>query len=312
MSSRPSIPDAPAVSPPAAADPYFVPFGTWGYPYPERTADIAGHRISYMDVGEGDPVVLVHPVATGGYFWSLNTPKIGAGRRLIIPDVLGHGRSAKPDIPYRIPDLVDAVCGLCDLLGVTRATWIGNSMGGNICLEAALRRPDLVGRLVVESPAGVQILPEGLVSGAVSFFERALAPVLVRLPPSLPAIDAGVRWVFVRQPPQVRALIPFYHGLARDGEYAERTRAVARIIRSVVEEPCRLRVHRIGVPTLVLWGDMDRLLPLRYGRYLAKAVPGARLTIFHRTGHCPHVERPRTFNRVVCRWLDAGHAPAIV
>ncbi len=154
--------------------------------FPIRTASVNGHRIAYLDEGQGPPLILLH--GYGGSMWQWEYQQLPLSRqfRVITPDLIGSGLSDKPPLDYRPEELIESIRGLMDALGLPTATLIGNSMGGGVAIGMALTHPDRVSRLVL-----IDSLPDHV-------RERLVSPLMQRaLNTSVPAWLARFGALFV-------------------------------------------------------------------------------------------------------------------
>ncbi|MCW2499368.1 MAG: alpha/beta hydrolase fold protein [Frankiales bacterium] len=271
---------------------------------------VHGNLVRYAHAGSTGPVlVLVHGIASRAAQWQQVMSRLGEHYRVIAPDLLGHGLSAKPRGDY---SLGAQACGVRDLLaalGHDRITLVGHSLGGGIAMQFAYQFPERVERLALVSSGGLG--PE------VSAFLRAAT-----LPGSelvLPLIAGS--WVRKagrgldglvggHLPAGLREALVGFGSL---GDAATRD-AFVHTARSVID----IRGQRVDgrdrlylatdLPLLVVWGARDTILPVEHGRALAAAVPTARLEVFARSGHFPHLTEPARLATVLHDWMTTTEA----
>jgi pimeloyl-ACP methyl ester carboxylesterase len=220
-------------------------------------------------------------------------------RRVLAFDLLGHGKSDKPagqGVVYRVRFLAEAVAeGIQALPGaLERVDLLGHSLGGAVALDVVRRHPRLVRRLILVDALGLSVARSidplaaslSFVPGSFEDSRRLLATSVNNpfLSHPLVALAAAVYKGRRRNRPQLLKLVA---SLAA-GEDAVSPKGLARL------------PH----PTLVLWGDRDRIFPLAGGRALCRAIPNARLEVLPRCGHVPPTERPIAFARRVVAFLD--------
>jgi pimeloyl-ACP methyl ester carboxylesterase len=266
--------------------------------------DVDGTRLSAYVLGEGPPVVLLHGLGGSKISWLPALSALAPRYRLIVPDLPGHGESDKPRTDYTARYYARVTRLLMDALGAPRAVIAGNSLGGRVAIELALRAPDRVRALVLLSPA----IP-GFRVRYVMGFTRVVPSELGRIPFPLRErwMQLAVRRLFANPD-----ALPEEGYLAAADEFIRVYRdAAARMaffdsLRHLVTEPSKAfwgRVRRIRVPALVLWGTADRLVPVRLAPRLADALPEAELVILPEVGHVPQFEVPDDVNREVGRFL---------
>lgn len=252
----------------------------------ERPLAVRGQRVQLWEGGEGRPLVYLHGAGT---FWWMPVHDLLARRhRVYLPVHPGFGGSEGIDEIESIEDLVFHTLDVLDALGLERADVIGLSLGGWLAAELALRHPGRVGRLVLVNAAGTRVpgVPRGdifMASPAQTrelIFHESTSPLATSLIPDVPP------------PEKVETIL-------RGRE------AAARLLWNPHVQYRKLtsRLWRIKTPTLVVWGEEDRLLPLAYGEAYARGIPGARLVRIERCGHVPPFERPERFVEVVESFL---------
>ncbi|NCT85229.1 MAG: alpha/beta fold hydrolase [Comamonadaceae bacterium] len=271
-------------------------------PPPSDFVDIDGLLVHYRDEGpSGDPLplVLLHGTSASLHTWEGWVAELKPTRRVISLDLPGFGLTGpNADNDYSDARYVAFVRQFLSRLGVGRAIVAGNSLGGEIAWQLALADPPLVAGLVLVDAAGFDFKPESLPLG----FRIARIPVL-REPMRwlLPrrAIEDSVIDVY-GDPRKVSAeLVDRYYELAlREGNRVALMRRMDQLAPGPVQ-----RLPEIRVPTLILWGGKDRLIPPRWGREFAQAIPGSRLVVFPELGHVPQEEDPAATLATLRDWL---------
>ncbi|MGZ6897897.1 MAG: alpha/beta fold hydrolase [Acidimicrobiia bacterium] len=248
-------------------------------------------------------ILLVHGMAGSSSTWRHVMPALAERFTVVAPDLPGHGASAKPRSDYSLGALADSLRDLLVALGHERATLAGRSLGGGVAMQFAYQFPDRCERLVLVSSGGLGedvnpllralSLPgaEYLLALGCNRWARAAGATLVR----------SLQRFGVRPGPQFADVWDSYASLA-DGE----TRAAfMQTLRSVVD-PAGQRVSATDrlylardVPTLIVWGANDHILPAHQAQATHAAIPGSRLEIFEGVGHYPNCEDPERFVEVV-------------
>ena len=281
--------------------------------------DVDGRAVEYLDTGTdtGTPtapfLVLVHGDGETARDWRWVAPALAeAGYRVIAPSLPGHGASA-PARSYEMEDLAWWLNRFLDALGITRATVGGNSIGGLISIHLALRQPGLVQRLLLIDSSGLG---------------RVVNPVLAA--ETMPgAGEAAIGMTLLPGGPQVRALARAGNLFAQPwrvpaGWWFDQLRWGASPVLLDASVACKRaimngtgqhhvlldRLTDIGVPTLVLWGLLDKVVPVLHGRSAARRLPDGHLEVLPSCGHVPHVESPKAFLRPVLRFLEQTRAAA--
>ena len=282
-------------------------------PPERRTIVLHGHRVSYLvgtpDAGEGHPaLILLHGIAGSSTTWAPLVDALREHFTVIAPDLLGHGESDKPRHDYSLGAYANGVRDLMIALGIERATIAGHSLGGGIALQFAYQHPERCERLVLVSSGGL--------GSEVSWMLRAL---------TVPGAEYLMPLLF---PSQARVLGNSMRGLLRrfglwsvDIEEQWRTyvtltepgnrHAFVRTLRSVVDLAGQTvsahdRLYLASrLPTLVIWGGRDRIIPVTHATAAHEVMPGSRLEIFERSGHFPHAEEPERFVTAVLDFVAA-------
>ncbi|MFC4640270.1 alpha/beta fold hydrolase [Deinococcus hohokamensis] len=262
-------------------------------------------RTRHVTGGDGPPVVLLHGIGRSLEDWADTIPALAARYRVYAPDMIGFGLTNKPDVPYSLAGLARFVRHYLLAAGETRpVTVIGNSLGGAVAQQFALMFPGLTRQLVLVSSAGF--------GQEVNLALRLLAVPRLgeRLMTPSPANSArSVKSLFY----DPRFATPERQKLAlKLAGQPNRTRAflsVARFLgswRGVHPEWRETLTRQLAekqLPTLIVWGDKDVILPARHLQHARRVYPHAQTHLFPDTGHMPQIERAGEFNALTLRFL---------
>lgn len=257
-----------------------------------------GIRTNCLDVGSGEPVVLIHgsgPGVTAYANWRLTLPTLGQRFRCLAPDMVGFGYTERPDgIRYGLDVWVEQVVGLLDELGIASTSVVGNSFGGAIALRLAARHPDRVKRLVLMGSVGVAFeITEGL--DAVWGYEPSVAGMrrimdYFAYSPELVNDDlAEVRYRASVEPGFQEAFATMFP--------APRQRWVDALVTPEAE------IAAMPHETLIVHGRDDQVIPLQTSQRLLELIPRAELHVFGQCGHWTQIERTEAFNELVMDFL---------
>jgi pimeloyl-ACP methyl ester carboxylesterase len=262
-----------------------------------------GHRVSYRCGGDGLLLVLIHGITSSSASWEPVLPELAEHFTVLAPDLLGHGQSDKPAGDYSLGSHACLVRDLMLALGHEHATIAGHSLGGGVAMQVAYQFPDLVGRLVLVASGGL--------GREVSPFLRAVtlpgAELVLPLIASRPVIDAGGMVSRVLGRIGLRAgsdLAEIARGIASLNELGAR-RAFVHTARSVIDAggqrvDARDRLYlAAAVPSLLVWGAIDPIIPAAHGRRAHELMPGSTLEVFEGAGHFPHLDHPQHFSRLL-------------
>jgi pimeloyl-ACP methyl ester carboxylesterase len=263
----------------------------WAEP-PSQFLDVAGLRVHVRDEGPRDdptPIVLLHGTSDSLHTWGGWTGVLVRERRVIRVDLPGFGLTGPaPDGDYRVERYVAFVAALLDALDVQRCVLGGNSFGGWVAWETALAHPDRLQALILVDSAGYplesQSVPIGFRIARVPGLNRAMQSILPR-----GVIESSVRNTYGDPSRVTEELVDRYYALTlRAGN---RAALAARFAAGRwAADPARLRELR--QPTLILWGERDRLIPLRYGEQFHRDIVGSTLVVLTGLGHVPQEEDP--------------------
>ena len=272
--------------------------------FPIKTVLVQGHRLAYLDEGQGPPLILIH--GYGGSMWQWEYQQaLAAHFRVITLDVIGSGLSDKPDLDYRPDVFIESVRAFMDVLGLSTATLVGNSMGAGIAIGMALSHPQRVERLVL-----IDVLADRVRECLVSpLMRRAvdshLPGWLVRVGNWL-VPSAGTERILKEIVYNHALLTPAV--LDRSNRNRQRPNLIAPLLSirdslPLWEGQFATRFHEINQNTLILWGEQDRLFPPQVGRDLQAAIPQSRLMVLAEAGHIPQWEQPQAANRYLLDFL---------
>jgi pimeloyl-ACP methyl ester carboxylesterase len=282
---------------PALPEAQLFPAGT---EFTARYLLVDGTRIRYIDAGRGAPVVFLHGLGASVYAWRRNLAAVAAaGFRVIAFDNRGFGLSDKPPAPYDNAAYARLAIALMDSLRLADAVLVGHSMGGAIAAEVAIEYPQRVRGLVLVGSAGLGAREPLL-------FRMARWPVLGRV--VLALCGRGFTARLLRStyfdPGKVtEADVDQYYAPVAQPEYRRALRGALRQFRFDALEG---RLDRIAAPTLVLWGEEDRWVPLGLGRALAAGITRSAFVSVPRAEHSVQEEAPDEVNHLVVRFLKDG------
>jgi pimeloyl-ACP methyl ester carboxylesterase len=236
------------------------------------------------------PIVLIHGTGASLHTWDGWVSELKNERRVIRFDLPGFGLTGpEPDNNYTIEQYTNYVVGILDSLGVSEAIIAGNSLGGYIAWATAVRYPNRVSKLVLVDASGYPYEAES-VPIAFKLSQNKLAKLLLKNFIPKFVIRSSVENVFGNPALVTDYLVDRYYELTlREGNRA----AIKE--RFVQTQPGELRksLPKLTIPTLILWGAKDKLIPLKLGKRFEKDIPNSSLIIFDELGHVPHEEAPQ-------------------
>lgn len=264
---------------------------------------IAGTRINYVDIGCGDgpPVLFVHGLGGAWQNWLENLPRVAEERRALALDLPGFGRSEMPSREISISGYGRCVDEFCDQLGLDEVVLVGNSMGGFVAAEAAIQFPERVERLALVSAAGISIgnlmRRPAQTWGRVAAILGSYGAANSRAAVTRPVIRHLSLGFVMRHPTRLRA------DLCWEQVHASGTPGFRDALDALLDYDVRDRLGDIAVPTLIVWGEEDMLVPVRDADEFERLIPNARKILMKDTGHVPMLERPTKFNDCLMQFL---------
>jgi pimeloyl-ACP methyl ester carboxylesterase len=257
--------------------------------------ELHGDRIAYRDAGDGPAVLLIHGMAGSSATWHAIIPQLSKKYRVIAPDLLGHGMSAKPRGDYSLGAFAVFLRDLLHELGVDRATVTGQSLGGGIAMQFAHQHREHCERLALIGSGGLG--PD--LSPLLRILSAPGAEFVLPVVAPQPVLNLGNKlgsWLTSAgiQAPRAGQMWHAYSSLSDP-----RTRqAFLRTLRSVVDYRGQAvsalnKIHlAAGMPIVLIWGDQDRIIPVAHAYAAHDALEGSRLEVLEGIGHFPHVEAP--------------------
>ena len=272
---------------------------TTGY---HRNASVGTYQLHYLDIGQGEPVLMIHGWADSAYTWHKNLPRlIQPGFRFVLIDLPGMGQSAIPPQPYTysVENLSRAVLNLADHLHIQRFTIAGHSMGGSIALYVCLYHPQRVNRAVTIAPA---CYPPSHRTGrfllnipGVKLLAGALAGRWT--------VAFALKETFYNEDLVTAEMVSEYARPFRKPDYADAVTSLALDFFSPAHTQMMRSYDRLETPLLIIWGANDKWLPPAMGHRLHRQVSGSHLIIIPQAGHNVHQEAHTRVNRHIIQFL---------
>lgn len=282
-------------------------FSDVDYGYPVKYAEIRNLKIGYIDQGKGDVLLLIHGLGSNAKGWSKNIPVLSKDYRVIAVDLPGYGLSSKDFYPYSLSFYAEVLTEFLTELNISKATFIGHSMGGQISMIAALTYPDRVDKLVLISPAGVEEFEEG----EKDWFRKVATPELTE-DATVRQIDINLKRNFYKYPKDAEFMITDRIQVRKASDFSGYAYAVAQNIKSMVNEPTSKRLKDIKHKTLILFGEQDGLIPNPYlnggktrdvGNIARDQIPNSKLVMINKCGHFVQFEQADIANNAIVDFL---------
>ncbi|WP_205696521.1 alpha/beta fold hydrolase [Conexibacter sp. SYSU D00693] len=265
------------------------PFDAW-------EVDLHGHRVVYRTAGSGPPVVLVHGMVNSSRHWQAVAQRLAEHHTVIAPDLVGHGDSATPRGDYSLGAHAAVIRDLLSALGIERASIVGHSLGGGIAMVFFWQFPERVERLALVSSGGLGEEVSPMLRSAALPGVKALISLAAHrhvtggLGATGRLLQRRGSGLGVQLQAVARALRPLETPGAREA-FLQTLRAVIDRQGQRVNANDRLYLLE-AVPTLVVWGERDRTIPIEHGEAAHRAIPHSRFVRLPRSAHFPHLEDP--------------------
>jgi pimeloyl-ACP methyl ester carboxylesterase len=268
-----------------------------------QSVSIHGHDVSYRGGGSGPVVVLIHGMAGSSVTWEAVMPELTRHHTVIAPDLPGHGDSDKPRGDYSLGAHASSIRDLLLALGHERATIVGQSFGGGVAMQLAYQYPERCERLVLVSSGGLGQEVALLLRALTLPGAEHLMPIACngRVRDAGAAVTGFLDRLGLRPVPAVAEMWRSYASLSD----ASTREAFHHTLRSVVDmhgqrvsatDRMYLAAH---LPTMIVWGDRDPIIPMEHGVQAHALVAGSRFEVFEGAGHFPHCEQPERFVEVL-------------
>ena len=267
---------------------------------------IGNLKTRYWALGDqGTVVILIHGLGASADIWMHNVEALAKQHRVYVPDLVGFGRSDKPESSFSPLDFIRFLDDFMNILNIERASLVGQSLGGGIALHYTLQFPQKVKKLVLVDSAGLgkeviwtlRLMSLPLVGELISYPNRKGVEIFFKL---------AVR----NQALVTKDFIDLYYNIFSQPGFQK---FLLKILRSIVNirgarkevlAPYLDNLSKITQPVLIIWGGMDRVLPLKHAYFGREKLPKAELKIMEGCGHIPFFERSEEFNRLVLTFLS--------
>jgi pimeloyl-ACP methyl ester carboxylesterase len=270
---------------------------------------IHGHRVTYRRAGWGPVIVLIHGITGSCSTWEHVIEPLAERYTVVAPDLLGHGESAKPRGDYSLGAYASGIRDLLAAIGHDRATVVGHSLGGGVAMQMAYQFPERVERLVLVSSGGLGREVHLLLRAAALPGSEVVLPLLAS--PGLIGRIGGVGSFLgrlgLRAGDDLDEMWRGFSSLADPGARA----AFVHTLRTILD-PGGQRVSATDrlylaeeMPSLIIWGERDPIIPHHHGVRASEIMPGSRLVTFPQAGHFPHRADPRRFVRELTDFMES-------
>ena len=271
---------------------------------------IHGHRRAFVKMGSGPALLLLHGLGCDHTTWLPVLTALSRRYTVIAPDLLGHGRSAKPRADYSVGGYANGMRDLLTVLGIDKVTVVGHSFGGGVAMQFAYQFPERTERMVLVAPGGLgpEVSP-AIRAVTLPGFHQAMG--LVTLPGVRHATTLGLRALATTGVPVVRDLDEVACVVESFKDPHARA-ALRRVVSAVVDWRGQIvtmadRAYLTqAMPMCVIWGSDDHVIPVRHAGIAAEIAPSATVEVIANAGHFPHKDHPQRFVRILDEFVRSN------
>ncbi len=277
------------------------PLDVWASKYaPGKFVDLDGRRTHYIEKGEGKPVLLLHGFFYDSYLWAANIDALAKNFKVYALDLWGFGYSTREPLDYDYQLYVDQVLLFMDSLGISRASLVGQSMGGGTAILFCVQHRERVNKLLLVDPAG---LPNPLpLKGQVFKLPRTGEFFLGLNNNAIRRKNLRDFWIHNKE----LLTKSYFDNVTRFHKINHTTEVLLKILRKEFFDKLRDEINclaQMEVPILLVWGREDKLIPLTCGQEMHRILKGSRLEIIDNAGHVPNFEGAEEFNQLAVDFL---------
>jgi pimeloyl-ACP methyl ester carboxylesterase len=270
---------------------------------PGNELEVSSVRVHFVEAGEGAPLILIHGFGASTFGFRHTIPELARHFRAIALDLKGFGLSERPPGgDYSLTAQARLVSEFMEGMGIQRAAVLGHSMGGEIAMRLAINHPERVERLILVDSAGGR---EARYRGTGGSFLRPLLPVVALFTLHSRRFRSLSLRSGVYDPAYLTPEV--LEGYFRPTRIRGHLRGLGELLTSRRNDP-PLDPSAIVQPTLILWGEKDRWLPVSQGQRLHEQIPGSQIVIIPKAGHLPLEEQPDESNRAILEFLQTTEA----
>ena len=268
-----------------------------------------GPEVSYIDTGKGNNIiVLVHGLGSNAGFWKNNIPELAATNRVIAIDLPGYGKSSKGDYQYDMSFYTEILKKFVDKLKIKKFCLVGHSMGGQISIQFFLKYPEYVKKLILISPAGIESFNEEQSMALKKF----ITPASVKLSDN-ETIKNNIKNNFYVWNEKYSWLVEERIKVTAATDFDNYAEAVSKSVAGMLDEPTSNLLDKIMVPTMIIFGTEDRLIPNKFfhpqitteGLFKSAAdkINNCRLSPIKNAGHLAMIENPNEVNKAILNFV---------
>jgi len=259
----------------------------------EKFVTVGENKIRYLEDGHSDhTVVLVHGLGASAERWEHVIPYLRKKFHLIIPDLIGYGYSDKPDVDYTIEFFEKFLSEFLETVGITKSTVIGSSLGAQAAVECAINQNKSIQKLVLVAPSGInrRTNPASDAYGMAAMYpyHQSAQNAFEMMAGKNKTVESHIIEDFVKRMKMPNAKLAF----------------ISTLLGLKNANPIAERLHKISIPTLVIWGSHDPVISSRYAKTFVTSIKGCQFSELDGCGHTPFTEEPEKFSKIVTEFIE--------
>ena len=282
----------------------------WEYPHPvKKQLVLDSIEIAYVEKGTGEQtLIFVHGLGSYLKAWNKNIESLSNEYRCIALDLPGYGKSSKGDYEYNMNFFADAVLDFVRALQLKNVSIVGHSMGGQISIHAVLEQPDVFNQLILIAPAGFETFTEQ----ERAWFEAVYTAAFIKATPEAQIVK-NFQINFYEMPEDAKFMIEDRLYMRQTIEYERYCEMIPKCVQGMLKQPVFERLKEIKLPTLVIYGEEDGLIPNKFlhptlttqsvAESGANGIPNSQIEIFKEAGHFVQWEQSEWVNQAVRSFL---------
>ena len=275
------------------------PLDEWSQKYASgKFVDLDGHITHYIEMGDGEPVILLHGYFYDSLQWSKNLEALAKEFKVYALDLWGFGYSTREPMDYDYYLYANQLLKFMDALGIEKASLVGQSMGGGTGILFCTQHPERVNKVILVASGGLPNPPK-LMSRIACI--PGVGEFLFRLKGSRKGI---LKANFVYD--ENKLTDEYVESVTRFHKVKGTTQVLLKVLRRQFWDTLSEEIHTLGttgLPILIVWGRQDQSIPVKLAQEMHRILKGSRLEIIDQAGHCPNDEQPEVFNRLAIEFL---------
>lgn len=277
------------------------PLEEWASKYaPGKFVDLGGHSTHYIEIGSGEPLILLHGFFFDTNMWKFNMEVLAERFKVYVVDLWGFGYSTRTPLDYSYPLYTRQLHEFMNAMNLNKASLMGQSMGGGTIINFTVANRDRVEKIVLVDPAG---MPNQLpIMGRISNLS------------GVGELMYGLRTNFVRRFTLGSTFLynsdiltdSFFEELTRFHKIQGSSNVMLKVTRNQFFDTLEAQIRQLSamdVPTLIVWGREEKSIPLSVGEQLRSIYPRAQFEVLDEAGHCPNIDQPDKFNELAIEFL---------